>query len=334
MLDNNMVDYSYYTQVQLLVSYPAKSTTSTAPAKFILFGEHAVVYGHPSIACPLLQLKSTAKITSHYSPQNNHSRIIAPDINLVSSIENPNSKHKLVKVINAILNSLKITSTFKDSIHVVSDIPISSGLGSSASIPTAVTKALNDHLNLNYTTEQINEFVYETEVIQHGSPSGVDNTVIAYKKPILYQKDHPTEALSPPVPLLFIVANSGNPSSTFNSLNKFTTNYKKNKRVYDNAMQNIAEIVREGKDAFNSGDYKLLGQLMNRNHKILDTLGVTTQLTNILVKTSLEAGALGAKISGAGYGGNVVAITEKEHYQEVLSALTKISSHTLLAQIS
>ena len=334
MFNNHMVNYSNYTQVQLLVNYPVTSTTSTAPAKFILFGEHAVVYGYPSIACPLLQLKSTAKITPHCSPQNNHSRIIAPDINLVSSLDKSNRKHKLVKVINTILNSLNITSTFKDSIHVVSDIPLSSGLGSSASISTAVIKALNDHLNLNLTTEQINKFVYETEVIQHGSPSGVDNTVIAYEKPILYQKDYPTEALSPPVPLLFIVANSGTPSSTFNSINKFTKNYKNNKRVYDTAMQNITEIVREGKNAFNSGDYKLLGQLMNQNHEILDALGVTTQLTNILVKTSLESGALGAKISGAGYGGNIVAITEKEHYQEVSSALAKISSHTIITQIS
>src|SRR5512135_916354 len=155
--------------------------SASAPGKIILFGEHAVVYGRPAIAVPVTQVQAAATIE-----QGEHGLIIhAADIDRTITVHPHSSIDPLATIVNLTLEHLNCPLPDLE-ITLHSTIPIASGLGSGAAVSTAIVRALAQWFGARLDDAEVNALVYEVEKLYHGTPSGIDNTVIAYQKPVYF----------------------------------------------------------------------------------------------------------------------------------------------------
>ncbi|NJL92240.1 MAG: mevalonate kinase [Anaerolineae bacterium] len=202
-----------------------------------------------------------------------------------------------------------------------SEIPMGSGLGSGAAVSTAIARALALFLDRPLTVEALNTLVYETEKVHHGTPSGIDNTVIVYEQPVFFLRAQPIERLRIARPFTLLVGDSGHSTPT-----KITVGDVR--RLLETALERtsplihrIGEIVRAARQSIEQGTLAELGTLMNENHELLQKLTVSSPALDILCEAALEAGALGAKASGGGRGGNMLALVEAARAAHVQHAL-------------
>ena len=180
-----------------------------APGKTILVGEHAVVYSQPAIAIPVHQVKAMVMVQPDILGKSGQVIFNAPDINLHSTSENLNSHHPFNVALNAIKQQIFSDHVPACKVNIKSTVPIASGLGSSAAISVALIKALGSFVGLTLSKTQIADLAYEVEIQYHGTPSGIDNTVIAFDQPILFKKGEGFHIINPASDFTFIVANSG-----------------------------------------------------------------------------------------------------------------------------
>src|SRR5688500_11020616 len=158
-------------------------TKASAPGKLILFGEHAVVYRRPALAVPVTQVQADVEVSDGSRPG---IWIDAPDINVYAELNTFPSDHPIAAAIHNFLFVSRVSPFPSLDIKITSTFPVASGLGSSAAVTVALVRALSSHLNYSITDEEVSMFAYEIEKIQHGTPSGIDNTVVTYAKPIYF----------------------------------------------------------------------------------------------------------------------------------------------------
>ncbi len=161
----------------------------------------------------------------------------------------------------------------------------------------------------------------ESERIYHGTPSGIDNTVIAYGTPIWFVRGQPAEAFVPPVPFTLAIADSGIRSPTKETVGDVRRGWEAQPARYEALFDAIAAVVQAGRKAIAAGDLALLGELMDEDHALLAQLGVSSDPLERLVAAAQSAGALGAKLSGGGRGGNVIALVRYDCQAAVEQAL-------------
>lgn len=286
---------------------------SQASAKIILFGEHAVVYGEPAIAVPVSSLQAYAEIRESPSFQ-----IIARDLNDKSIAFDGDDP--LAQVVRLTFDSLNVPIP-DISIAVRSDIPIGSGLGSGAAIATAIIRALLKYFDIQLSRALINELVFEVEKIHHGTPSGIDNTVIVYEQSVYFVREKPIEMIKNRSPLQVIVADTGKVALTRDSVGDVRRLYEDEPDITKPLIQQIGNLVRDAKDAMQSGDLQKIGDLMLENHCLLQELTVSSPELDMLVDTAMLAGAMGAKLSGGGRGGNMIALVDENTSEQVQDAL-------------
>ncbi len=293
----------------------------SAPAKIILLGEHAVVYGQPSLAVPLSALRTYAQIIA--SPDGSGLKLIAADLDNQQLIIDSSSRQSDLPLIAAVWRLLDYLDCHPPNAAITlhSDIPIASGMGSGAAITTALFRALLHVLNKSLTDDQLNDLVYEVEKIHHGTPSGVDNTVIVFEQPIIFVRGNPIERLSIGQPFTLLVGNTGIESSTKIAVGDVRTLYNSNIDLLTSKFNSIGELVRMGQIAIGTGDHATLGRVMNENHQLLQELTVSSLALDTLVNVACESGAMGAKLSGAGRGGNMIALVTEEKAPIVKKAL-------------
>src|ERR1043165_5890924 len=152
-------------------------TQSSAPGKIILFGEHAVVYGRPALAIPVTQVHANVVVADS---DRAGIWIDAPDVKLHAELNTLPSDHPIASVINNLFFLWRVSPFPNLEIKITSTIPVASGLGSGAAVTVALTRTLASHLHVSMTDEEVNTFAYEIEKIHHGTPSGIDNTVVTY----------------------------------------------------------------------------------------------------------------------------------------------------------
>ncbi len=301
--------------------------TASAPAKIILCGEHAVVYDAPAIAIPVIELETIAML----QPGQDDFCIFALDTDETITPKQPD--HPLmITVINTLM---AIGAELpRVSITIQSTIPIGSGLGSGASVATAIVKLLYQYHNhvIDYT--KINSIVYQTEELFHGTPSGIDNTVIVYEKPVYFQKRHPIKLIHVGKSLHFIIADSGTPGSTKQMVSTVASLYEAARETTQHTIRAINDLVIQSRHTIETGQDAALGELLTQNHTLLQQLQVSTPKLDHLVDTAIRAGALGAKLSGSGGGGNMIALVHTSKATQVVSALqqagaTRITQTTL-----
>lgn len=297
------------------------ATITTAPAKTILFGEHAVVYGQPAIAVPVNERQAKVKIFPSIGSQSNDIQFIAPQVAFKQDYSSMDIHHPLRIALDEVKKFLDISDYPACKVHLSSTIPISSGLGSSAAIAVALVKALFNFVGYQASNKIISDLAYKVEVEFHGTPSGIDNTVIAFNQPVFYQKNRDFEFISPSGEFTIIIADTGIKGNTKEAVLGVRERWQQNTKQYEEYFVKIGEIVYQAKTALEIGDSNHLGNLMNANQEFLRKIGVSHPSLEKLIEIALQNGGLGAKLCGAGQGGNVIVLSDGKHFESISASL-------------
>ncbi|PKN92620.1 MAG: mevalonate kinase [Chloroflexi bacterium HGW-Chloroflexi-6] len=303
--------------------------TASAPGKIILFGEHAVVYGRPALAVPVLQVHAVARadlVTDKRIGEKWADAILveAPDIQLFSPLSHllrEPTPDPLASVISSVFQLLGISHPPALKITITSTIPVASGLGSGAAVSVAVIRALAAALGHSLSDEQVSQLAYETEKLHHGTPSGIDNTVIAYAKPVYFVRGQPIQIFSVARPFRLVIADTGQAAPTKESVGDVRKLWEADQHRWEAVFDKVGKIVVAAKEAVESGEIASLGPLMDANHALLQEMTVSSPELDRLVLAAKAAGANGAKLSGGGRGGNMIALVQPEKAESVASAL-------------
>jgi mevalonate kinase len=296
--------------------------TASAPGKVILFGEHAVVYGRPALAAPVTHLRARASIEETGRPD---VALIAPDIGRTTTLATAYPGNPLAAAVRIVGEYLGRPIPDGFSLRVISAIPIASGLGSGAAIAVAVIRALCQYLGVeSVTRDDVSRMAYEVERLHHGTPSGIDNTVIAFEQPVYFVRRTPEnriEAFSSPRPLRLLIGDTGRRSATKDVVGDVRRRWEAERGRYEEIFDACGRLADLGRAALASGDVTAVGALMSQNHDWLVRMTVSSPALDRLVAAARESGALGAKLSGAGRGGNMIALVTEETEETVKASL-------------
>jgi mevalonate kinase len=302
------------------------SISASAVAKLIIAGEHAVVYRRPALAVPIPDITATVNITP--APHGHGCWLEAPDLNHRGRVGI--DAHPLIDLIADLLTAWHLpTPDLTITIH--SGIPIASGMGSGAAVATALVRAFAAWSHTSLTRDELGAFVYRSEQRLHGTPSGIDNTVIAYDQPISFCRQAPLAdgTAQPPrivpleigAPITLVIADSGERSPTHLAVGGVRQRREQAMAHYDALFDAIGAVTIVAQQALATGDAPLLGAVCGQNHTLLQHIGVSTRLLDTLVSVAMHAGAYGAKLSGAGVGGVMFAVCPPERSTIISQAL-------------
>jgi mevalonate kinase len=295
--------------------------TATAPGKIILFGEHAVVYGQPAIAVPVEQVRARAVVEPQPRAKAGSVRIIAKDIQLDAWLEDLPADWPLAYAIRLVFSELKIERCPACTVRVSSTIPVASGLGSGAAVSVALLRAFSYFLGQPLRDERVSALAYEVEKIHHGTPSGIDNTVITYAKPVYFVKGQPIQRFAVSQPFSIVIGDTGISSPTAQSVNDVRAAWQIDPERYQAYFSAIGALVEKARRCIEEQSIEILGQLMHENHALLQKIGVSCEALDRLVCAAEGAGAWGAKLSGGGRGGNMIALVGEGQAEVVAQAL-------------
>lgn len=295
--------------------------TASAPGKVILFGEHAVVYGQPAIAVPVMQVRATATLTPNITGSPGEVRILAPDVGLDSLWEQLTPDNPIGAALQGVKSALGINQMPACTLKVTATIPVASGLGSGAAVSVAVIRAMAGFLGNPLPDEQVSTLAYEVEKIHHGSPSGIDNTVVTYALPVYFIKGETIETFGVTRPFTILIGDTGLPAPTKESVGDVRAAWQAAPQPYERLFAAAGSIAKTARQAIESGHPEWLGPLMDENHELLREMSVSSPELDRLVRTAKDSGALGAKLSGGGRGGNMIALVEAGQAEAVVQAL-------------
>lgn len=292
-----------------------------APGKIILFGEHAVVYGQPAIAIPVMEVRATARIIPQINGAPGRINIQAKDLNFESKLSALPEDHPLAAPIRLTLEKLSPGHLPPFTVELSSTIPIAAGMGSSAAVSIAIIRAVSSFLGSTLTQEEISEIAFHVEIIHHGTPSGIDNTVITHEKPVYFVRNEPIKLLDIKRPTSWVIADTGEKTGTKETVSAVRKLHAGDPAGIDAIFQDIGAIAGEARRALIKGDSPSLGDLMDENQRLLEKLDVNSQNLETLIEAARSAGAFGAKLSGGGRGGNMIAVVSPETLTPVKDAL-------------
>jgi len=283
--------------------------------KVILLGEHSVVYGRHAIAVPV-----PLNIRVNIEEADEGVLLMIPSWGVEYHLDKkPEERQSFEKPAALILEKMNL-SNLGMKIEVFSDIPRGMGLGGSAVLAVSIIKALNHHYKMGLSEQEINEMAYESEKIAHGNPSGIDNTIATYGYPLIYRKGENTlkERLQIKEPLDLVLAFSKSEGLTAKTVAHVRKQWKSNQEMYEGVFDDIDAIVLKGIQAIQNNDPKQLGELMNFNQGLLNTLQVSTPELERMIHVARDAGAFGAKLTGGGGGGAMIAVSKNP--EEIIEA--------------
>jgi len=314
--------------------------SATAPGKAILFGEHAVVYGQPAIAVPVRQVQARAVVLAEPRSTPGQVRIQAPNIGLDAWLDKLPPDHPLVAAIRLVLSHLGVRHPPAFTLRISSTIPVASGLGSSAAVSVAAIRAVAAFLGRTLSNQAVSDLAFQVEKIHHGTPSGIDNTVIAFGMPVYYTRD--PQAIEPAAieilrlarSFTLVIADSGISSPTASTVGEVRQAWQADPPRYEDLFNAIGELSRSARQIIMGGQPRDLGPLMVHNHYLLRELGVSCAELDNLVEQALSAGAIGAKLSGGGRGGNMLALVTPPSAEQIARSLQGAGAvRTLITEV-
>ena len=260
-------------------------------------------------------------ISARPTGQSDSIQVEAPAIQLSADLSELAEDHPITGIIQLVKAHLHADRMPAMHIRITSTIPPAAGLGSSAAVAVALIRALTRFLGHPLDDVTICQLAYEAEKRQHGSPSGVDNTVITYARPIYFVKGQPFEPLSVAESIHLLIADSGQPSSTAAVVADVRRGWEKTPANYEAIFDAIGSLARQARSCIEHGPIKSMGALLTQNHTLLQQLGVSNSKLDRLVQVALDTGALGAKVSGGGRGGNLIVLVEDPTNPRIATAL-------------
>ena len=282
--------------------------------KVILFNEHFVVYGLPAIASAI-----GAKTDAYVERQK------GAGVEIVDQRpETPGYKtEKLAQQresISRMLSSMNIDTQLNHfKITLGGDLVAASGVGASAASCAAIVRAFSQELQLGYSDERVNEVAYEGEKGYHGTPSGIDNTAATYGGLIWYRREGSSqrmERMTLKKPVEIVLGNTGITADTKLVVADVKERKQKEPEKYSRIFETATQLVEDARKQLEAFDLQRLGISMNKNHELLQLIGVSCNELDSLVELARSNGALGAKMTGTGRGGYIVALTPGLDLQE------------------
>jgi mevalonate kinase len=291
--------------------------------KTILFGEHFVVYGLPAIASALSSYTTAEiKVVDGKGWEVNDNRPATPGYKEKKNDEAMQAIKNVIEHMNIDVNCQKLNITFSG------DLIAASGVGASAAQATSLARAINDKFTLMWDNEKINKAAYEGERAYHGTPSGIDNTVSTYGGLIWFVKNlnggkNTMEIINSGKKIPLVIANTGITASTVEVVADVKKLKEANPVKFEKKFNDYHTLAINAKVALLEGDAIGIGKLMNQNHKMLQEITVSGKVNDKLVEISLNNGALGAKMTGTGRGGLVIALAKNEEVQQNIANAIK-----------
>jgi len=308
---------------------------ASAPGKIILVGEHFVVYNKPAIATAInlrahvfvKKLEGDFKIKI-YSKNLSKKAIF--------NMQSENKHSELYPIYYAAYKTMQEIGKIQPvEIIIDSQIPPASGMGSSAAVSVATVKAISSLLDVSLSKDKISKIAYEAEKIVHGRPSGIDNTISTYGGTIVYQKDKGFRFLNYDVKeAVFILVDTGIPRNTGLMVRKVRLLNDKYPEIMNLINITAEKLVLRFINAMEKNDLIQMGELFNINQGLLAAINVSNKKIEELIYAARNAGALGAKITGAGGGGYIIILTTKNKANEIMKVLRELSEHVFLVNIA
>ncbi len=295
--------------------------------KIILLGEHAVVHGRHAIGCPI-----PLTIRAVVEDGDRGVELLIPRWGVEYQLAKPpEQRRSFEQAAGAILDKLGLSDR-KLRIEVFPDVPRSMGLGGSAALAVAIVRALDLHFRLGLSDAEVNELAFLSEQTAHGQPSGLDNTLATYGRPLVYRRGAPplVELLNIPRPLHIVVGMTRSEGLTARTVANVSEARRRNPRLYEKIFDDIDSLVLQAVSAIQDDDVTTLGDLMNVNQGLLNALQVSTPALERLIDVARDAGAAGAKLTGGGGGGAMLALCTADTRPAVQEAIERQGCSTLL----
>ena len=301
--------------------------------KVILFGEHFVVHGVPGIVCAIdltadaevkrigegITVKDERKGAKGYAEK--------------KRTQQKESIQRMVKTMGLDLEKRSLE------IWLGGSLPGFSGIGASAASSVAIARATADELEMILSDERINGIAYEAEKAYAGTPSGIDNSAATYGGLIWFRRNlsgspNTIERLSIREPVEIVIGNTGVVADTKEMVAGVAERKKENPEKYDPLFNQAERLAFEARKALEDFDLRKVGRLMNKNHDLLQEIEVSCKELDYLVNLARQQGAFGAKLTGGGGGGCMVALTPGKELQEaVATAMEKEGFQVLRTKI-
>lgn len=320
-------------------SKPAiQSAIGQATGKVILMGEHAVVHHQPAIAIPFSGVTVTAHIQKSKIPLS-----VSCDFYKGLAIKMPEilnslkfAIHSSLQLLQQLQPNLAICPVFHHNwqtgsaldepfmspfihISISSTIPAERGMGSSAAVAVAVVRALFAYYQQPLDPQLLWTIVQEAERIAHGNPSGIDTATTSGKFPIYFVKKQPIQSLKIALDAVLIVADTGITGHTLDAVQTVQQLLNQNSDRTSAIIQQIGKLTQQAKFALETNQSEELGRLMTHNHQLLQQLHVSHECLDHLVTVALDHGALGAKLTGGGLGGCMIALARDVFEATIIS---------------
>lgn len=283
----------------------------SASGKIILMGEHSVVYGEPAIAFPFQATRITATIEPSFENELYSQYYDGPLAGVPKSLKN---LHRLVNKLQQELPSGPLAVTIE------STIPAERGMGSSAAVAVAVTRSYFDYMQRTLTQAELLRFVNFSEKIAHGNPSGIDAAATSGHEPILFEKGAPFRAFPLNINAFLVVADTGVKGKTRETVKEVAHRFDQEPTVIGPSIKHLGRLTQAARQAIIADEPAQLGELMNAAQDELAALGVSNQTLDQLIQAARNNGALGAKLTGGGRGGCMIALAADQQTAKKIAA--------------
>ncbi len=280
---------------------PDDAHRGVAHAKALLIGEHAVLHGAPAVGIPVTSLTAVARVISGESGG------IDSDLYTGSFRSAPMT---LAPVITAWRASLAAFGELPPTavLQLRSTIPVGRGLGSSAATAAAVIEAVARTTGHTLTGPERFALIQTSETVAHGTASGVDATAVMASQPFRFQRGEATP-IAPRRPIAFVIADTGVPGSTGEAVAAVRSLRERSPQTVDRTIGDLAVLADDAAAALADGAVEALGAALHAAHALLRSLGVSTEGLDTLARAAESAGSSGAKLTGGGRGGCMIAVS-------------------------